>query len=109
MPLPMKGAGILRPARHMNYNRGVMVDPKTDGVLTQVCVQCGKEYFYDRTEPPRDQICERCGNRVFRSFFAVTDGSLIEQDFEDVTGRDVAMDDPGTDVTPGDLADLNNP
>ena len=72
-------------------------------------MQCGKEYFYDQGAPPRDQVCERCGNRVFRSFFAVTNGSDIEQDFQETTSRDVATDDPGTDVLPGDLADLNNP
>ena len=79
------------------------------GVLTQVCVQCGKEYFYDRQEPPANQTCERCGNQVFRSFFAVTDNDEVEQDFRDNTDRDTATDDPGTDITPSDLADLNNP
>lgn len=79
------------------------------GVLTQVCVQCGNEYFYDREEPPRDQTCERCGNKVFRSFFAVTDNDEVEKDFRETTDRDTAPDDPATDVTPSDLADLNNP
>ena len=82
---------------------------RTDGVLTQVCMQCGKEYFHDKAEPPRDQVCERCGNRVFRSFYDVTGENEIERDFQDSTARDVATDDPGTDVLPGDLADLNNP
>ena len=45
---------------------------RTEGVLTQVCLECGKEYYYDRTEPPAEQVCERCGNKVFRSFFDVT-------------------------------------
>lgn len=82
---------------------------RAQGILTQVCVQCGNEYFYDRQEPPRDLECEKCGNRVFRSFFAVTDGDEVERDFQDVTERDLAPDDPATDVTPGDLTDLNNP
>jgi len=79
------------------------------GVLTQVCVQCGHEYFYDRVQPPSVQVCERCGNRVFRSFFSVTDGDEVDADHREMTERDVTTEDPGTDVTPGDLADLNNP
>ena len=61
-----------------------------DGVLVQVCVECGKQYFYDDAEPPAEQKCERCGNTVFRSFFD-------------------APEDPATEVTRSDLYDLNNP
>jgi hypothetical protein len=82
---------------------------RAEGVLTQVCVNCGKEYFFDRSEPPSDPQCERCGNRVFRSFYSVTSGDEVAEDFEETTGRDVATDDPATDVTAGDLHDLNNP
>jgi hypothetical protein len=81
----------------------------SDGVLVQVCVECGKEYFYDQTEPPADQQCERCGNKVFRSFFDATSGDDVVADFEDTTGRDLTTDEPATDVTRGDLYDLNNP
>ena len=82
---------------------------RAEGVLTQVCMNCGKEYYYDRTEPPAEQACERCGNRVFRSFFSVTSYDEVEQEFQDLTHRDLATNDPATDVTPGDLHDLNNP
>ncbi len=82
---------------------------RAEGVLTQVCMNCGNEYFYDQIEPPRDQVCGRCGGQVFRSFFDVTNGDPVEQDFQDTTGRDLATDDPATDVTAGDLYDLNNP
>src|SRR5829696_1270383 len=51
-----------------------------DGVLVQVCVECGKEYFYDDTPPSAEQKCERCGNTVFRSFFDVTDGDEVVAD-----------------------------
>ncbi|HSL72724.1 MAG TPA: hypothetical protein VK864_20905 [Longimicrobiales bacterium] len=79
-----------------------------DGILTQVCVECGQEYYYE-TAPPAEQVCERCGNRVFRSFFDVTQVDDVDQDFEDTTSRDVSTTDPATDVMPGDLTDLNNP
>jgi hypothetical protein len=81
----------------------------TQGVLTQVCLQCGKEYFYDRVEPPTEQVCDRCGNRVFRSFFSPTTNDEVEQEIRDATERDLTTEDPGTDVAPGDLVDLNNP
>ena len=80
-----------------------------DGVLVQVCVECGKEYFYENIEPPEDQQCERCGNAVFRSFFDVTDGDEVVADYRATTERDVTPEDPATEVTRGDLYDLNNP
>ena len=80
-----------------------------DGVLVQVCVECGQQYFFEETQPPPDLKCERCGNMVFRSFFEVTSGDEVEADFRDVTQRDVTPQDPATDVARGDLYDLNNP
>jgi hypothetical protein len=42
---------------------------------------------------------------VFRSFY--DDGEdEVARDFSDETERDVRTDDPATDVTPGDLSDL---
>ncbi|HUP87856.1 MAG TPA: hypothetical protein VM100_00750 [Longimicrobiales bacterium] len=79
-----------------------------DGVEVQVCVECGKEYFYDDA-PPADKTCERCGNAVFRSFYDAAGTNEAAQDFEETTSRDLLTDDPSTDVTPGDLYDLNNP
>jgi hypothetical protein len=80
-----------------------------DGVLVQVCVECGKEYFYEEAQPPTDQKCERCGNTVFRSFFHVTAEDDVEADFRESTDRDLTPEDPATDVARGDLYDLNNP
>ena len=80
-----------------------------DGVLVQVCVECGKEYFFDDAPPAADLTCERCGNTVFRSFFDVTDGDEVAADFEASTSRDITPEDPATEVSRGDLFDLNNP
>lgn len=90
-------------------DRGSDQTQRTEGVLTQVCIECGKEYYYDRVEPPAEQVCERCGNRVFRSFFDVTQKDDVNADFEETTSRDLKTDDPATDLAPGDLYDLNNP
>ena len=81
-----------------------------DGVLVQVCVECGKEYFFDSgQQSPSELTCERCGNTVFRSFFDVTDGDEVVADFRETTDRDTTPEDPATDVSRGDLYDLNNP
>jgi hypothetical protein len=84
-------------------------DGLADGVLVQVCVECGQQYFYDDTPPPNEQQCERCGNTVFRSFFDVTEEDEVVADFRETTDRDLTTEDPATDVSRGDLYDLNNP
>ncbi|MBX6365561.1 MAG: hypothetical protein IRZ00_16960 [Gemmatimonadetes bacterium] len=78
------------------------------GVLTQVCMRCGKEYVFDTAEPPADLTCEKCGNQVFRSFFDVTGPDEVEEDFRVATERDLATDDPATDVTAVDVRDLDS-
>lgn len=79
-----------------------------DGIVTQVCVECGHEYYFDGAAPA-DLTCERCGNKVFRMFFADTSNDEVVADFAESTERDLNTDDPATDVTRGDLYDLNNP
>ena len=78
------------------------------GVLVQVCMECGKEYMFEDEDPPEDLACEKCGNAVFRSFFAAPEGDEAAEDFRESTERDVLTTDPATDVTRGDLRDLGN-
>ncbi|HEX6308261.1 MAG TPA: hypothetical protein VFZ69_08750 [Longimicrobiales bacterium] len=78
------------------------------GVLVQVCLECGKEYMYENEEPPSDLTCEKCGNTVFRSFYANTRTDETAEDFREATERDVLTTDSATDITRGDLHDLNN-
>ncbi len=87
-----------------------MADREPTGrVLVQVCIGCGKQYLFDGSDqPPVDQKCEKCGNGVFRSFYADAAPDDVAQDFSDTTDRDVATNDPATDITRGDLHDLNN-
>ena len=54
-------------ARDSEERKASPAEGASDGVLVQVCMECGKEYFYDDAEPPADQKCDRCGNTVFRS------------------------------------------
>lgn len=96
-------------ANDSGRQRAAHGDGLADGVLVQVCVECGKEYFFEETPPPAEQQCERCGNTVFRSFFHVTGDDEVEAEFRESTERDLTPDEPATDVTRGDLYDLNNP
>jgi DNA-directed RNA polymerase subunit RPC12/RpoP len=77
-------------------------------VLVLVCLECGQEYYFEQEQQPEELACERCGNTVFRSFRAERTPDDVQQDFKDSTERDLATDDPATDVSPGDLHDLNN-
>jgi len=90
------------------YEARGQVGRLADGVLTQVCLECGKEYNFDREPPPPDLTCEKCGNQVFRSFFTVKGYDETEADFLHSTERDLAPNDDESDVTRSDIVDLNN-
>lgn len=81
-------------------------EPRGD-VLVQVCIECGREYMYEGEEsPPDDLTCDKCGNGVFRSFWANSDDDEAAQDFRETTERDTLTTDDAGDVTRGDLHDL---
>lgn len=75
-------------------------------VLTLVCEQCGKDYFFEDEPPAPGMTCEKCGGTVFRSFHDSV-GDEAADDFRDSTERDLDPDDPEGDVLPGDVMDLN--
>jgi predicted nucleic acid-binding Zn-ribbon protein len=79
-----------------------------EGVLIQVCLECGREYMFEDSPPPERLTCEKCGSTVFRSFYASTSEDEAEADFRDATERDLAPDDAETDATEADVLDLNN-
>ena len=83
-------------------------EDRDEGVLTLVCLTCGKEYFFADSEPPEGMSCERCGSTVFRNFFSPTDGDDAAQDFQDSTARNLDPDDAEGETLPGDVIDLNS-
>jgi hypothetical protein len=94
----------------MEFHKGGQMaskEPGSGGVLVQVCLECGKEYMFD-DQAPENLTCDKCGNAVFRSFFASTRSDEVVDDFNESTDRDLLTTDPATDVTRGDLHDLNN-
>ncbi|HEX5727152.1 MAG TPA: hypothetical protein VFX98_16865 [Longimicrobiaceae bacterium] len=76
-------------------------------VLTLVCENCGKDYFFDDEPPPADMRCEKCGGAVFRSFYTRL-GDEAADDFRESTERDLDPDDAEGDVMPGDILDLKS-
>lgn len=82
----------------------------SEEVVLLVCLECGKEYHFDRgEEAPEDLTCEKCGNQVFRRFEDSGAPDDVQADFRESTERDLATDDAEGDATAGDLHDLNNP
>jgi DNA-directed RNA polymerase subunit RPC12/RpoP len=81
-------------------------EPRSE-VLTLVCENCGKDYFFEDEAAPEGMRCEKCGGTVFRSFHT-TVGDEASDDFRDTTERDLDPDDAEGDVLPGDVMDLNN-
>jgi predicted nucleic acid-binding Zn-ribbon protein len=76
-------------------------------VYIQICIECGREYTFD-SPPEEGQVCGKCGNTVFRYYFDSPVEDEVQRAFRDETERDTATDDPATDVSPGDLTDLES-
>ncbi len=76
------------------------------GVVTLVCLTCGKEKFYEQAAPPPDVTCDQCGSTVFRQFATPTepDEATIAQ-LEEQT-RSIAYGDASPDTTLDDVRDL---
>lgn len=75
-------------------------------VLVQVCMECGTEYLIEEGQTPREGPCDKCGNSVYRPFRSIAGNDEVVDDFNDSTERDTAANDGPTDVTSGDLHDL---
>lgn len=79
-----------------------------EGILTKVCVKCGREYYSSDGEPDPDLACGKCGNTVFREYFTHEADDEASEDFRAATERDLAPDDAEGETLPGDLLDLDD-
>ena len=84
-----------------------MADKKeSSGVVTLICIACGREQFHERSVP-QSTTCDRCGGTVFRTFDTPTEpdeaaiASLEEQ------ARSIAYGDSSPDTMPGEVRDLD--
>jgi hypothetical protein len=79
---------------------------ETSGLVTLVCITCGREQFHSRSVP-QSTVCDKCGGTVFRAFATPTEpddatiASLEEQ------ARSLSYGDPSPDSTRGDAHDLD--
>ena len=79
---------------------------ESSGLVTLVCITCGREQFHTRSVP-QSTVCDKCGSTVFRTFATpiepddATIASLEEQ------ARSLSYGDPSPDSTRGDVRDLD--
>jgi DNA-directed RNA polymerase subunit RPC12/RpoP len=76
------------------------------GVVTLVCLTCGKEKYFTQ-EVPAQVTCDQCGSTVFRTFETPTEPDDAVIDALEVQARSVAYGDASPDTLPGDLRDLD--
>ena len=75
------------------------------GLVTLVCLTCGKENFYDQTVPSA-VTCPQCAGTVFRAFATPTepdDATIVQLEEQ---SRSMYFGDPSPD-TRGDVQDLD--
>jgi hypothetical protein len=76
------------------------------GVVTLVCLTCGKEKFFTQ-EVPAAVTCEQCGSTVFRTFATPTEPDEAAIDAAEMQARSMSYGDSSPDTTAGDLRDLD--
>lgn len=76
------------------------------GIVTLVCLTCGKEKFFTG-DVPAAVTCEQCGGTVFRSFATPTEPDEAAIDALEAQARSVAYGDSSPDTTPDDVRDLD--
>ena len=76
------------------------------GLVTLVCLTCGKEHFYDR-EVPHSVKCGQCSGTVFRQFATPTEHDEAAVAQLEEQARSIAYDDVSPETTRGDVRDLD--
>ena len=75
------------------------------GLITLVCLTCGKERFFTQNVPAA-VTCEQCGSTVFRTFATPTEPDESAIDALEAQARSMAYGDSSPDTTIGDVSDL---
>lgn len=76
------------------------------GIVTLVCLTCGKEKFYTE-EVPASVTCEQCGSSVFRTFATPTEPDGAAIDAAEAQARSMAYGDSSPETTRDDVRDLD--
>jgi hypothetical protein len=75
------------------------------GLVTLVCLTCGKERFFSQ-DVPAAVTCEQCAGTVFRTFATPTEPDEAAIDALEAQARSMAYGDSSPDTTIGDVRDL---
>ena len=94
----------LRPSYQPHEEAMAMDGPR--GIVTLVCLTCGKEKFFTR-EVPAAVSCEQCGSTVFRTFATPTEPDEAAIDALEAQARSMAYGDSSPDTTQDDVRDLD--
>ena len=76
------------------------------GVVTLICLTCGKEKFFSQ-EVPAAVSCEQCGSTVFRTFETPTEPDDAAIDALEAQARSMAWGDASPETTADDVRDLD--
>lgn len=78
-----------------------------DDVRVLICLECGKEFFFEDAAPPEDLTCDKCGSTVFRDYQVSAREDEADREFRDSTERDTTPEEGPGEVTRGDVRDLD--
>ena len=76
------------------------------GLMTLVCLTCGKEQYFTQ-EVPASVTCTQCAGTVFRSFATPTEPDEAAIDALESQARSMAYGDSSPDTTRDDVRDLD--
>jgi predicted nucleic acid-binding Zn-ribbon protein len=83
-----------------------MSDEVLQGLMTLVCLTCGKEQYFTK-EVPALVTCPQCAGTVFRSFATQTEPDEAAIDALESQARSMAYGDSSPDTTRDDVRDLD--
>jgi hypothetical protein len=96
---------LARPSTHTRREDAMAADGPR-GIVTLVCLTCGKEKFFT-TEVPAAVSCDQCGSTVFRTFATPTEPDEAAIDALEAQARSMAYGDSSPDTTQDDVRDLD--
>ena len=76
------------------------------GVVTLICLTCGKEKYFTQ-EVSAAATCDQCGSTVFRTFATPTEPDDAAIDALEAQARSMAYGDSSPDTTRDDVRDLD--
>jgi hypothetical protein len=93
-------------SRMHSQGERVMSSKGPKGVVTLICLTCGKERFYTQ-DVPATVSCDQCGNTVFRTFATPTEPDDAAIDAAEAQARSISYGDSSPDTTRDDVRDLD--